>query len=69
MVEADAQVGIPLQHQEAMVDAGQLGALAPEVVSMMGYQPDSAKVADEVVPQVVALAKEQAVQAALLAPM
>jgi hypothetical protein len=36
---------------------------------MMGYQPDSAKVVDEVVPQVVAVAKEQAVQAALLAPL
>ncbi len=69
MIETDAQVGIPLRHLEALVMTGELGSLAPEVVSIMGYQPDSAKVVDEIVPQVVAIAKAQDVQAALLAPV
>ncbi|HLF88348.1 MAG TPA: glycine/sarcosine/betaine reductase selenoprotein B family protein [Anaerolineales bacterium] len=69
MVQQDAQVGIPLRHLEEFVTTRQLGELAPRVVSFMGYQPDSAKTVDDFIPHVVALAKEQAVHAALLAPM
>ena len=69
MIKEDAQVGIPLRHLEVMVAAGKLGEVAPEVVSFMGYQPNSARVVDEVAPQVVALAREAAVDAALLAPV
>jgi hypothetical protein len=69
MIRKDAQAGIPLRHLEAMVAAGRLGGLAPDVVSMMGYQPDAARVVDEVIPQVIASASEQAVQAAMLAPV
>ena len=69
MVQQDAQVGLPLRHLEEMVAAGQLGELAPTVVSFMGYQPDSAKTVEDFIPQVVALAKEQAIHAALLAPV
>ena len=69
MIREDAQVGIPLRHLEKMVAAGDLGELAPNVVSFMGYQPDSARVADHVAPRVVSLAQEMAVDAALLAPV
>lgn len=69
MIKEDAQVGIPLRHLEAMAAAGQLGEIAPKVVSFMGYQPDSAKVVDEFVPQVISVAREMAADAALLAPV
>ena len=69
MIKEDAQVGIPLRHLEALVAGGQLGELAPEVVSFMGYQPDSAKVVDEFVPRVVSAARDAAADAALLAPV
>ena len=69
MIEEDAQVGIPLRHLQEMVAAGQLGEIAPDVISFMGYQPDSARTVDQVVPRVVALAKEAAADAALLAPL
>ena len=69
MIQEDAQVGIPLRHLETMVAEGEVGELAPEVVSFMGYQPDSAKVVDELVPRVVSVAREVAADAALLAPV
>lgn len=69
MIQEDAQVAIPLRHLEAMVAAGNVGEIAPDVVSFMGYQPDSARVVDKVVPRVVSLAREMAVDAALLAPV
>lgn len=69
MIEEDAQVGIPLRHLEALVAQGQLGEIAPTVVSFMGYQPDAARVVDDFVPQVVPLARKAAADAALLAPL
>lgn len=69
MIQQDAQVGIPLRHLEAMVAAGKIGEIAPDVVSFMGYQPDAAKVVDVFVPQVVSVAREVAAEAALLAPV
>jgi hypothetical protein len=69
MIEQDAQVGLPLRHLEAMVEAGEIGALAPSVVSFMGYQPDSARVVEEMVPELLAIASAEKVQAALLAPV
>jgi hypothetical protein len=35
----------------------------------MGYQPDSARVVDELVPQVLAVSEDEGVQAAILAPV
>ena len=69
MIREDAQVAIPLRHLEALVAAGRLGEVAPSVASFMGYQPDAGRVVDDLVPQVVALAQEMAVDAALLAPV
>lgn len=69
MIEADPQVGLPLRHLHEMVEQGGLGSLAPSVVSFMGYQPDSARVVEEVVPRVVEIARGEEVDAALLAPV
>ncbi|MCB0186426.1 MAG: hypothetical protein KDE31_19295 [Caldilineaceae bacterium] len=67
-VNADQQVLLPLGHLRAMMAAGKIGALAPDLVSFMGYQPDAGRVVDETIPAIVAVAKEMQVQAALLVP-
>ena len=67
-VDADAQVLLPLRHLEALRDMGEIGELAPQAVSFMGYQPDVPRLVAETAPQIVAYAKEAAVRAALLVP-
>lgn len=69
MIERDAQVALPLRLLEELVATGEVGELAPSVISFMGYQPDSARVVDELVPQVLDIARSEQVEAALLAPM
>lgn len=69
MIDQDAQVALPLRHLEHLVTAGTIGSLTPSVASFMGYQPDAARVVDELVPQIVDLAKQEAAEAALLAPL
>lgn len=69
MVEKDAQVALPLRHLEELEAKGEIGELAPTVISFMGYQPDSARVVDELIPQVLAIARSERVEAALLAPL
>lgn len=68
-VNQDPQVALPLHHLQELVAEERIGKLAPSVISFMGYQPDSARVVDETIPQIISIAKEQAVQAALLAPI
>lgn len=67
-VNADPQVLLPLRHLETLQSAGDIGELAPNIVSFMGYQPLVPRVVTETAPQVVAYAKEAAVRAALLVP-
>ena len=67
-VNSDPQVLLPLQHLQTMVAEGQIGELAPIVISFSGYQPDAARVVDETIPEIVAVAKEQQADAALLVP-
>jgi hypothetical protein len=69
MIDQDAQVALPLGHLAELVRSGSVGSLTPSVASIMGYMPDAARVVDELVPQVVALAKQEAAEAALLAPL
>ncbi len=69
MIERDPQVALPLQQLQKIVAAGRLGSLTPSVVSFMGYQPDVARVVDELAPRIVAIAKEERADAALLAPV
>lgn len=69
MIERDAQVALPLRFLEELVAVGEVGELAPSVISYMGYQPDSARVVDELIPEVLAVARSEKVEAALLAPV
>ena len=69
MIERDPQVALPLHHLQEIVAAGRVGSMTPSVVSFMGYQPDAARVVDEVVPRVLAIAREERAGAALLAPV
>jgi hypothetical protein len=68
-IEEDPQIALPLPLLNSMVEAGKIGALTPSVVSISGYHPDSAKVVRDVVPQVIAIAKKEKADAALLAPL
>lgn len=67
-VNQDAQVLVPLRHLEALVAEGVIGALTDNALSFMGYQPDVPRVLDELIPQIVAFAKAEQAQAALLVP-
>lgn len=67
-VNADQQVLLPLGHLQDLVREGHIGELAPDVISFMGYQPNIIPVLDEMIPAIVAAAKEMRVAAALLVP-
>ena len=67
-VDADPQVLLPLRHLEDLVKAGTIGKLAPSTVSFMGYQPDLARVIDEMVPRICQVARDEEVDAVLLVP-
>ena len=45
-----------------------IGELAPTVISFSGYQPDVIRVLDETIPAIVAAAKVERADAALLVP-
>ncbi len=65
---ADPQVLMPLQHLAALVDAGEIGELTPSMINFMGYQPDLSQLLDETIPEIVAVAKEERADGALLVP-
>jgi D-proline reductase (dithiol) PrdB len=67
-VHNDPQVLLPLRYLEEMVAQGRIGDLAPRVVSFSGYQPDAARVEDELIPEVLRIAQEQRADAALIVP-
>ncbi len=65
---ADPQVQLPLRHLEEMAADGEIGELAENVVSFSGYQPDVRAVVDLIAPGVLAAAREERADAALLVP-
>lgn len=67
-VRADPQVLLPLRHLETMVAEGKIGELAPSVINFMGYQPDVRRVVNEMIPEIVAAAKAEKIDGALLVP-
>jgi hypothetical protein len=69
MVDQDPQVALPLQHLQDFVSEGCLGELDSRVVSFMGYQPDSARVVDELIPEILSVVETEKPDAALLAPV
>jgi len=68
-IDEDPQAALPLDYLQEMSENGRLASLSPSFLSFMGYQPDSARVVDEMIPQIVQIAKEEDIQAALLAPV
>ena len=64
----DPQVQLPLRHLEGMVADGRIGGLAENVISFSGYQPDVRAVADLIAPGVLAAARDEKADAALLVP-
>lgn len=67
-VSTDPQVLLPLEHLQNMAAEGKIGALTPSVISYSGYQPDVSRILDELIPQILAAAKAQAADSALLVP-
>lgn len=67
-VSTDPQVLLPLKHLQNMAAEGKIGALTPSVISYSGYQPDVSRILDELIPQILAAAKAQAADGALLVP-
>ena len=67
-VEADPQVLVPVTHLLELQDEGMIGELAPQVVSFMGYQPDVGRVVDEMIPEIVQVARDLRIDAAFLVP-
>jgi len=57
-----------LRILEEMQADGLIGQLAETVISFHGYTPDVTRVLDELVPQIIGLARDQQVDAALLVP-
>ena len=64
----DPQAQLPLRHLEGMVADGRIGGLAENVISFSGYQPDVRAVADLIAPGVLAAARDEKADAALLVP-
>jgi hypothetical protein len=69
MVDQDPQIALPLQHLQEFVLEGRLGELDSTVVSFMGYQPDSARVVDELIPEILPVVDAEKPDAVLLAPV
>lgn len=67
-VNADHQVLLPFEHLHEMVAEGIIGELAPSVISFCGYQPDVARVVEELIPQILNVARAEKVNGALLVP-
>jgi len=67
-VSLDPQVLLPLEHLRDFEEEGGIGAVASDVVSFMGYQPDAIRVLDEMIPAIVEHVKAQGWEAALLVP-
>lgn len=69
MIRQDAQVAIPLRWLADRVAAGDIGKLAPNVVSFMGYQPDATLTLHKTIPHLLSVAEMEGIDAALLAPV
>lgn len=68
MVNAEPQALVPLRYLEALVAQGEIGELAPQVISFSGYMPDATRVVDELIPAILDVATAERATAALLVP-
>ncbi|MBZ0276853.1 MAG: glycine/betaine/sarcosine/D-proline family reductase selenoprotein B [Anaerolineae bacterium] len=67
-VNTDPQVLLPLRHLRDLERAGVIGSVAPTVISYSGYVTDLARIEDEMIPPILALAQGMGAQGALLVP-
>lgn len=67
-VREDPQTLLPHAFLQAKVAKGEIGALAPNWVSFMGYQPDLARVVHETIPAILSIAAAEKAHAAVLVP-
>jgi hypothetical protein len=67
-VDTDPQVLLPLRHLEDLVAAGRIGAQTANLISFMGYQPDVSRVLNDMIPAIIAAARAEQADAALLVP-
>ena len=67
-VRQDPQVLMPLTYLRDKVAAGEIGELAPSIISFCGYHPDVKRVVEETIPQIVERALAEKIDGALLVP-
>ena len=64
----DINCNLPFDRLQEMVDAGEIGSLAPNTVVLMGLQPNVSPLLQETIPAIVEQFKADGVEAALLVP-
>ena len=65
---ADMNIVLPVHRFHELVEAGEVGSLAPHHYALMGYQPDIAEWRDRYGPEVSQRMVEEEVDVALLTP-
>ena len=68
-IEADREVGLPLDALHALVEAGEIGAAAPRHISLMGSITAPGRLLRDTAPRVVELLCQDRVDVALLVPV
>ena len=67
-VDEDPEVLIPQRHLSQMVDEGRIREMAPSIISFGGFLRDVSRVVDELIPQMMDVARHEQADAALLVP-
>jgi hypothetical protein len=68
-IEADRNMGLPLEALRALAAAGEIGSVAPRHISLMGSITAPGRLLRHTVPRVVEILKEDQVDIALLVPV
>ncbi len=66
---ADINVALPIGRFQELVQAGEVGALADQQYSVMGYQPNTDEWQERTGPQVARRLRDEGVDAAFLTPV
>lgn len=68
-IEADRNLGLPLEALHALVAAGEIGAAAPRHISLMGSITAPGRLLKETAPRIVEQLCQDGVEVALLVPV
>jgi len=68
-IEADRNLGLPLDALHALVAAGEIGAAAPRHISLMGSITAPGRLARDTAPRVVEQLRQDGAEVALLVPV